>query len=558
MFCTKVTGQEKLTSKEASRRYAVLEEKRVAFENIGENFEVFFINYLDMLNVVPYMTAEPLKRLNFYADFSHIFSLLGLHEEVIRLGHLFYEDFQKQPESVYENDAVFKMKKATFQLGELATAYAKLEKLDSAEWAHKETFKYKNKIDTLFRASIHNNYGLFFLDYKGNFNKALEQFELAKSIMSAYDKNDYFFGSIRDNIADVLLQKGDSLQARDLYYENFEFYEHVNRREINTPDYSRYYKAGYQFIEVSLALDRTEEIVDVLDRMTKLRPEVGNNFYDLDTHITYLKTKEMVMAHTGKIGSAYDASQEREQLVSDSQKFGKKLQVGYNSIINNNTIETLRANYELKKQQQATAFEKQRLTLWLVSVVSLLVIAILIFLYYERKRRLEKLRNNNTIVSQNLEITKLTNEKLNNEIAAKTRDLTDFALNISRQQEWITELDKSLKAIKEADTSSRDKKILEMEKQFKSNLSNSKDKVEFYHRIDKLSDSFYKVLLAKFPNLSKNDVRLCSLIRLKMDSANIASLQNITLQSLNKSRYRLRKKMALDPDTDLDIFIQNL
>ena len=43
-----------------------------------------------------------------------------------------------------------------------------------------------------------------------------------------------------------------------------------------------------------------------------------------------------------------------------------------------------------------------------------------------------------------------------------------------------------------------------------------------------------------------------------MDSRSIATLQNITLASLNTSRYRLRKKLNLSEDVDLDDFIQNL
>ena len=55
----------------------------------------------------------------------------------------------------------------------------------------------------------------------------------------------------------------------------------------------------------------------------------------------------------------------------------------------------------------------------------------------------------------------------------------------------------------------------------------------------------------------KNQLRLCSLIRLKMTSRNIAILQNITHASLNTSRYRLRKKLKLTEDDDLDNFVQN-
>ena len=80
----------------------------------------------------------------------------------------------------------------------------------------------------------------------------------------------------------------------------------------------------------------------------------------------------------------------------------------------------------------------------------------------------------------------------------------------------------------------------------------------FFERLDKLSDAFYSQLMINYPNLSKNEIQLCSLIRLKMDSRSNATLQNITNAYLNTSRYRLRKKLELADDVNLDDFIQGL
>ena len=42
----------------------------------------------------------------------------------------------------------------------------------------------------------------------------------------------------------------------------------------------------------------------------------------------------------------------------------------------------------------------------------------------------------------------------------------------------------------------------------------------FFERLDKLSNSFYSHLNSDFPDLSKTEKRLCSLIRLKIESRN--------------------------------------
>lgn len=98
----------------------------------------------------------------------------------------------------------------------------------------------------------------------------------------------------------------------------------------------------------------------------------------------------------------------------------------------------------------------------------------------------------------------------------------------------------------------------DLEQVIENKITFDQDTKLFFERLDKLSDAFYSQLMTNYPNLSKNEIQLCSLIRLKMDSRSIATLQNITNASLNTSRYRLRKKLELADDVNLDDFIQQL
>lgn len=48
-----------------------------------------------------------------------------------------------------------------------------------------------------------------------------------------------------------------------------------------------------------------------------------------------------------------------------------------------------------------------------------------------------------------------------------------------------------------------------------------------------------------YPTLSHNDIRLMTLIRMGFSSGDISKMLNITMDSLHKSRYRLRKNWDL-------------
>lgn len=61
-----------------------------------------------------------------------------------------------------------------------------------------------------------------------------------------------------------------------------------------------------------------------------------------------------------------------------------------------------------------------------------------------------------------------------------------------------------------------------------------------------------------YPTLSHNDIRLMTLIRMGFSSGDISKMLNITMDSLHKSRYRLRKKLGLAGGQNLEAFINTL
>ncbi len=68
-------------------------------------------------------------------------------------------------------------------------------------------------------------------------------------------------------------------------------------------------------------------------------------------------------------------------------------------------------------------------------------------------------------------------------------------------------------------------------------------------------DDFQKRLSNRFSRLTPQDLRLCSYIRLNKSNKEIARLLNITPASLDTSRYRLRKKLAIDKEINLCEFL---
>lgn len=74
---------------------------------------------------------------------------------------------------------------------------------------------------------------------------------------------------------------------------------------------------------------------------------------------------------------------------------------------------------------------------------------------------------------------------------------------------------------------------------------------EFETRFDNLYESFSRKLSMMYPGLTPGDRKLCALLRLNLSSKDIAAIVHQNPQSIDMARYRLRKKMNLEPGIHL-------
>lgn len=77
----------------------------------------------------------------------------------------------------------------------------------------------------------------------------------------------------------------------------------------------------------------------------------------------------------------------------------------------------------------------------------------------------------------------------------------------------------------------------------------------FMNRFMNLYPEFCSNLTSKYPNLSLNDMKLCAFIKLNFSSKEIAEYNHISVRTAESKKYRLRKKLGLSTDIDLNKWI---
>lgn len=70
--------------------------------------------------------------------------------------------------------------------------------------------------------------------------------------------------------------------------------------------------------------------------------------------------------------------------------------------------------------------------------------------------------------------------------------------------------------------------------------------------------SFFDLLTGRFPSLSQTEIRLTALVKLNLGNKEIATLLNIESKSVHMARYRLRKRLNLGENDDLNRFVREL
>jgi ligand-binding sensor domain-containing protein/DNA-binding CsgD family transcriptional regulator/cbb3-type cytochrome oxidase subunit 3 len=194
---------------------------------------------------------------------------------------------------------------------------------------------------------------------------------------------------------------------------------------------------------------------------------------------------------------------------------------------------------------------------WFIALVSLFILFVLIgfYIYQIDKRKQEHQAD---MLKANQEILKLKNEKLGREIDQKSAQLSAALLQSAHKNNSLTEIKKKLNDLQRAssDFTGPDKKYVKsLVRKIDSELDSSDYWEMFQLNFNSVHQQYSQKLYNKHPYLSATELRLCSLIKLGMTNSEISSIQNISLSGVEKSKYRIKKKLLLSKEMDLNHYL---
>ncbi|MES2061230.1 MAG: tetratricopeptide repeat protein [Bacteroidota bacterium] len=222
-----------------------------------------------------------------------------------------------------------------------------------------------------------------------------------------------------------------------------------------------------------------------------------------------------------------------------------------------------------KKSDEINRLNNIRKINRIVGVAVVVVVALIIVLgmvIFSRQRL--KIKDQNALAKQKqvqhelmqleLKNQHLEEDNLKQQLEVKSRELSTHTLNLIKNNQFLEHLRSTLQAMVKDEKRDQKKQMQQIILEINESFNHEQHWREFTAAFEQVHQQFFDSLKRYSNELTSADMRLIALLKMNLDSADIATLLGISTDSLRVSRYRLRKKLNIPQGDNLSAFIQTL
>ncbi|HEY8929999.1 MAG TPA: triple tyrosine motif-containing protein [Mucilaginibacter sp.] len=416
-------------------------------------------------------------------------------------------------------------------------------------------------------------------------NKMLGTFSSSHKIIPALGKKYWFINHGRVALADLSTPGKlsiDSNRFNILDGRMVKDYENISR--INSSIYLISVDDGFVILNEEDALQQTKtrlplvlvrKLENITDRVTPITATDDKNdieipFAENNIRISY----SLPFYRQDKVKFQYYLEGYSKQWSDWSTQTQKE----FTNLNQGNYVFKVRAKINEENISPVTSVAFTVLAPWYAGKIAIIFYVLLLVLAYfvaTRYYRL-KLNRHQQHIRENLQkeqeeilkqeaiineqqIVKIKNEQLQADLAGKSRELANSAMNIVYKNELLQKISDEISHLK--DSSGKplaEEQLRKIQKVIDEGMNDDRDWNIFESSFNEAHENFFKKLKSGHPDLVPNDLKLCAYLRMNMSSKEMASLLNISLRGVEIRRYRLRKKLNLEHDKNLVEFLIEL
>ncbi len=425
----------------------------------------------------------------------------------------------------------------------------------------------------------YNNIGLIKIKEK-DFESALDYFELGYKIRQEYG-SDSDMAHSNLQMSDAYSGLGQYSNAIDHLIKASELYGKAGDSKNQMITISKmgeifvlnknFKKAINQYKQALAYFENEHDYIWIVMENLNLA-KAYKEFKQYDLSISYA---QIALEHSQKnhysrylvdiIGILAETYHENKQLEKAYQFHQKLIQVSDSlKKVNDNlqfanlqfSVESLK--HSIEKEQLNNEINKRNAIRNYILIIFVFTSLIFIFTLsrFLKKRKQERIQHMQKEKNSAIELQQKEdeNDELNKELEYRNRELTSKTMGIVKNAEFINKIIKELEAL---DVKRENKiKIKTIIDQLKHNQKEDSWE-EFEIRFTSVHKEFIDKLTQEHPDLSPNERRLCTFLRLNMTTKEIASITYQNSRSIDVARTRLRKKLNLPREKNLISYLSS-
>jgi len=323
------------------------------------------------------------------------------------------------------------------------------------------------------------------------------------------------------------------------------------------------YEKGIKYLQAAIKIHReTDRPVELLSTLSAAG--VANNTMNLpEKALVYFNQGAQLFESKRPSGNAaglYEGRSKSYELMKNYHKAlydYKEFKALNDSVFDSDKtkqIEELRTIYDTEKKEQQIVLQEKEIDLLeekakvsnlqrlLLGGGLLLSLGVVGFGFYGFRQKIKR--------------NKLEKEKVDAELAFKKKELTTHALHLAKKNETLESLKQKAEELKTSENSGNGYQQLIRTINF--DLQNDNNWENFSKYFQEVHKDFNSNIKQKFPEVTSNEIRLMSLLKMNLSSKEIANILNISQEGIKKARYRLRKKLNITTEDSLQDLVLSL
>jgi len=434
---------------------------------------------------------------------------------------------------------------------------------------------------TLYLANNYNDIGTLYLKL-GLYEPTLEVFEMAKQLYQEID-NQRKIGIVNINFG-ILFFDNKEFEKAIFHYERA-LHIHDSLGLDNTG------KIYNNLAALKIETNKFDEALSLLDQSIQRNLDIGNQrglvsnysnmanaYFGLEQKLKSEQYYKKALEISTEIGDLFEKQKASEGLATlckimnkneaaefyssiaqatNDSLFNKQKLLEVNKLLVTNLYKehknkTKKLNKKLSATREQLILAQSnknsffsRYKMFFISFFALSIIGgILLFKKYHKTSRLNRTLKNKATADQ---------EKFETAFESKNKELALLSLETAQQTDLLKKIHASLQQIISKTPENQD--IKKLEKILSTHSIDQNNWENFNSYFNKVYVGFFDRLSTSFPSITNKELRLCALIRLRIPIYETSIILGISPRSVHKSRYRIRKKMELDPEANIDEFI---